>query len=77
MSKNSITGDNIITKSSSTYADNFDAIFRNKKVYYSIEYYDRFVDNFKEFNSETEAQQFFEANKDAILVYEKQELLQE
>ncbi|MES2636649.1 MAG: hypothetical protein V4605_04930 [Pseudomonadota bacterium] len=29
MSKNPITGDNIITKPSNRYADNYDKIFRN------------------------------------------------
>lgn len=76
MSKNSITGDNIITKTSSTYADNFDAIFRSKKVYYTIEYDDGYT-HLEEFNSEIEAQIYFDKNKDTIVFYTKQELLQE
>lgn len=31
MSKNEITGDNIITKSSETYRDNYDSIFRKEE----------------------------------------------
>lgn len=32
MSKNDITGDAIVSKISKSYADNFDAIFRNKDL---------------------------------------------
>jgi len=76
MAINEITGANMITKSSSTYADNFDAIFRSKKVYYTIEYDDGYS-LIEEFTSEIEAQIYFDKNKDTIVFYEKQELLQE
>ena len=75
MSKNEITGDRMVSKSSSAYSDNYDSIFRTKKVIYAVEYGDGFQD-YLNFISEHEAQLYLEKNVDTIVIFEKQELLE-
>lgn len=76
MSKNLHTGDNMITKPSSTYSDNFDSIFRRDKLIYAIEYFDGFQD-YKTFNSVGDAMKYYEEYKESIVTFEKQQLLLE
>lgn len=75
MSKNEITGDRMVSKSSSAYSDNYDSIFRTKKVIYTVEYVDGFRD-YLNFISEYEAQLYLEKHVDTIVNFEKQELLE-
>lgn len=77
MSKNEITGDTIITKTSSTYSDNFDAIFRkNEKVIYAVEYIDGMQD-YITFDSDDDANEYHIQHNTEIAIFEKQQLLQE
>lgn len=76
MSKNHITGDTMITKPSSTYSENYDAIFRKNKVQFAIEFTDGFQD-YVSFNSDDEANDYKIRNHETIVSFEKVELLQE
>ena len=76
MSKNNITGDSMTTKPSAAYSDKFDNIFRNKKVYYAIEYTDGMQD-YISFDSDDEANDYHIQHKTEIAIFEKQQLLQE
>jgi hypothetical protein len=72
MARNDITGDNIITKASSKYSENFSMAF---KVIYNIEYTDGWQD-VKEFDCEFDAQKYYKRHIDNIKTFEKVELLQ-
>ena len=76
MAINEITGANMTTKPSATYSDKFDNIFRNKKVYYAIEYIDGMQD-YITFDSDDVANEYHITNKNTIKIFEKQQLLQE
>lgn len=77
MSKNEITGASMVTKPSSTYSNNYDAIFRkNKKVIYAIQYKDGFQD-YKQFDDEELAYEYFEEYATSIASVERQQILEE
>lgn len=75
MSKNNITGDRMVSKPSSAYSDNYDNIFRTKKLIYAVEYVDGFRD-YLNFISDYEAQLYLEKHLDTIANFKKQELLE-
>ena len=66
---------NIVTRPSSVYADNFDSIFKNKKVYYTVEFTDEFRD-YLTFDSDKDALIYYANNKEHIVEFLKQELLE-
>jgi hypothetical protein len=73
MAKNEITGDNIITKASSKYSENFSMAF---KVIYNIEYFDG-MKAVKEFDCEFDARKYYKQHMRDIVAFDKAELLQE
>lgn len=65
----------IVTRPSAVYSENFDAIFRSKKVYYAVEFKDGFQD-YMTFLSSDDAKNYYEKNKNQILTFEEQQLLE-
>lgn len=77
MSKNIHTGATMTTKPSATYSDKFDNIFRKPtKVFYAVEFADGMQD-YITFKSDDVANEYYMQHKVEIIIFEKQQLLQE